>query len=67
MNRLGLLTTSLLNNREAVRTNRWAIEKMLDAGFGLATIYYGEVDPDKNDFTDGIQSFFYVDDQQRPE
>lgn len=62
----GIINNQLTEQSRGVRTNRWAIEKMLDAGMGLATIYYGEVDPDKNDLADGIQSLFYVDDQQRP-
>jgi len=62
----GIINNQLTEQSRGVRTSRWAIEKMLDAGMGLATIYYGEVDPDKNDLTDGIQSLFYADDQQRP-
>ena len=49
-----------------VRTNRWAIKKMIDAGFGLASMYYGEVDPDKDDLSDGLHSLFYKGDQERP-
>ena len=49
-----------------IRTNRWAIEKMLDNGFGLATIYYGEVDPDKDDFSDGLHTLFYKEGQSNP-
>lgn len=61
----------ILNNRltadsRGLRTNRWALDKIIDAGFGLATIYYGEVDPDKDDFSDGIHRLFYKDGQERP-
>ena len=62
----GITTNKLNEHSRGVRANRWAIEKMIDAGFGLATIYYGEIDPDKNDMTDGIQSLFYSEGQQAP-
>lgn len=48
------------------RADRWAVQKIIDSGMGLATFYYGEIDPDKNDFTDGIHPFFYKKDQQAP-
>ncbi|WP_289042315.1 acetylxylan esterase [uncultured Zobellia sp.] len=49
-----------------VRTNRWPITKMLEKGYGLATVYYGEIDPDKNDFSDGLHSLYYTEEQTRP-
>jgi len=62
----GIVHNQLTEQSRGVRTNRWAIEKIIDSGYGLATIYYGEIDPDKNDFSDGVHPFFYVDDQQQP-
>lgn len=62
----GIIYNQLTEQSRGVDTESWAIEKMLDAGMGLATIYYGEVDPDKNDFTDGIHPFLYKKDQQKP-
>lgn len=62
----GIIHNQLTEQSRGVRTNRWAVEKILDAGFGFATIYYGEVDPDKDDYSDGVQSLFYVDNQQQP-
>lgn len=49
-----------------LRAHRWAIDKIIDGGFGLATIYYGEIDPDKNDLMDGLQNLFYEKGQEKP-
>ena len=62
----GIVNHRLTEQSRGVRTDRWAIENMLDNGFGFATIYYGEVDPDKDDLTDGIHRLFYIDDQKQP-
>lgn len=63
---LGIINNQFTEQSRGAAVNRWPVEKMLDAGFGLATIYYGEVDPDKDDFSDGVHPFFYVDDQKNP-
>ena len=62
----GIINNQLTEQSRGVRNDRWPVEKIVDAGYGLATIYYGEVDPDKDDFSDGIHPFFYNGGKRRP-
>ena len=36
----------------------WNLEMIIDRGYAIAMYYYGDVDPDKHDFTDGVHPHF---------
>ena len=55
------------NNKQSGRDSlNWPVASIIQAGCGVATMYYWEVAPDREDFTTGIYPLFYQPNQLAP-
>lgn len=64
---LGVTSNVASEESRGEMSRRWSVEKIIEAGYGLVTLYRGDIDPDKDDFSDGIHQLFYTRDQEKPE
>ena len=63
----GIVDNHATEANRGARARRWPVEEILARGYGLATVYYGDLQPDRAEsFEESIHSLFYEKGQKRP-
>ena len=51
-----------------LRQSRWPVAEILRRGYGLAVVYYGDIDPDYDDgFKNGVHAMYHTDTAPQPD
>ena len=65
---LGIVENKATELSRGARYSRWPVLNLLARGYGLATMHYGDIDPDFDDgFTNGIHALFSKSDSRQPD
>ena len=63
----GIIEHRATEASRGARAWRWPVERILDRGYALVTLYCGDIDPDYHDgFKNGVHSLFYEEGQSEP-
>ena len=62
----GVVDHRATEQARASSATRWAVEEITRRGYAVLTAYYGDIDPDFDDFDNGPHPAYYTDGQMQP-